>query len=227
MIGLPFDLGFDRWLAEGFFENLLPVVNFLIIITIYAVLIWHFHRFVATRDFFRFNSERFRFEGFIGKVRDVVVYLLEYAVIYPIFVFVFFIVFAFLLLVLSSSLSVDSVLVTSIALVSAIRISSYYNEDLAKEVAKLFPLVVLSVFLVNPSFVSWPDLVGKVALLPSFVRLALQFVLFVVLLEWSLRFLRSFVGFFRALLSYKPPIFEDLPSRKPLFEPASSVLKKK
>ncbi|MBS3061740.1 MAG: hypothetical protein J4215_04115 [Candidatus Diapherotrites archaeon] len=202
--------GVSEWISEGFFDNLLPVFSFIVFITLYAVLIWNFYRFVSRRDFFRFNTTKFRYEGFVGKLKDAFWYFVEYAVVYPLLVFVFFVVFAVMLLFLSSGTRLDLVLVTSISLVSSIRISSYYNEDLARELSKLFPLVVLSVFLANPSVVVLNDSASRLLELPAFLRQTFQFILFVVALEWGLRFLRALVVFLRVLFAPLPPKVTDI-----------------
>jgi hypothetical protein len=212
--GIASGLGFDRWLSDGLLDSLFPVIQFVLLLFVYAVLVWHFHRFVARRDFFRFDGVKWVSESAWGKTRDVLLYVGEYVVLYPVLEFIFFFAYAILLLLLSRSLSLEGVLVTSISLVSAIRIASYYKEDLARELAKLFPLVVLSVFLAEPTLISMDGFFAKIAEIPAFFRLSLQFVLFVVLLEWSLRFLRGVVVWVRETAGLPDPSVEELLDQK-------------
>jgi hypothetical protein len=92
-----------------------------------------------------------------------------------------------MLLFLAKELEIATVLSTSFAIIVAIRITAYYNEGLSKDVAKLLPLVLLGVFLVDPSYFRWSDIISKIDSLPEFFTVCIQFILLIMIAEWILR----------------------------------------
>jgi len=106
---------------------------------------------------------------------------------------------------LARNLDTNSILITSISLISAIRVASYYNEDLAKDLAKLFPFAILAIFLLDPSFFSIEQIIQKIFELPVFFILGLRFIVFVILLEWILRFIYSIYAFVKRAVKGEEP----------------------
>ena len=95
---------------------------------------------------------------------------------------------------LTVDLEINVVLSTSFALIVAIRITSYYNEDLSKDLAKMLPFALLGIFLVDPSYFGLgaePQLtiLDSIKEIPQLVTDGLQFIIFIILIEWILRIL--------------------------------------
>ena len=116
-----------------------------------------------------------------------------------------------ILIFLTKNLELKEVLTTSFAVIIAIRITSYYSEDLSKDVAKMLPFAVLGLFLVQPSFFSFQDFIDKIYSIPEFFTLCAQFILFIILIEWILR----------VLLTIKHAVFPK-PQQFKVEEPAST-----
>ena len=81
--------------------------------------------------------------------------------------------------------------------------TAYYNEDLSKDLAKLMPFVLLGVFLVDPSYFSWSDIMSKINSLPEFFAMGIQFILLIMIIEWILRIVSNIIINIR--LSRKKP----------------------
>jgi len=178
---------FSEWLTQfsiqdvfrGDFSSFIPIFYLAISIAIYAIFIWHFYRFIARRDIFKLSPKKH------GKA----VAFLKYSLLFPFIAVLFFAGFSMMLLFLTKNLDSLSILTTSFAVILAIRITAYYSEDLSKDLAKLLPLALLGVFLVDPSYFRLDDVTNKVNSLPNFLTLAVQLVLFVIIAEWVLRIL--------------------------------------
>jgi len=176
---------FSEWAAQfsiedifrGDFSSFLPLLYLAISIAIYSILIWHFYRFIARRDIFKFSPKKY--------VRAIA--FLKYSFLFPLVAVGFFAGFALMLLFLAKDLEIATVLSTSFAIIVAIRITAYYNEGLSKDVAKLLPLVLLGVFLVDPSYFRWSDIISKIDSLPEFFTVCIQFILLIMIAEWILR----------------------------------------
>ena len=165
----------------GDFSGLASVFYLAIAIAIYAVIIYKFYRYIATRDCFK-PSER-KHTKLMG--------FLKYFFLFPFVAVIYFMGFSLMLLFLSKDISVGVVLSTSFAVILAIRITAYYTEDLSKDLAKMLPFALLGLFLVSPSFFEYQDVIDKVNSFPDFANTAVQFIIFLIIVEWILRILLS------------------------------------
>lgn len=178
---------FSEWASQFSIENILkgdlsvflPLLYLIVSIAVYSILIWHFYRFIARRDSFKISTRKYaKLVGF-----------LKYFFAYPFVAFLFFAGFSLMLLFLTKNLEIPEVLSTSFAIIAAIRITAYYSENLSKDLAKMLPFALLGIFLVSPSYFRFEDITDKIYSLPEFFTVALQFILFVILIEWVLRIL--------------------------------------
>ena len=175
---------FISQVLRGDFQTLEGIIYLAISIAIYAIFIWHFYRFIARRDCFKISTRKYpKLVGF-----------LKYFFLYPFVAFLFFMGFSLIMNFLTVSLDIKVVLSTSFALIIAIRITSYYNEDLSKDLAKMLPFALLGIFLVDPSYFglgSQPQLtmLDSIYSIPQLFTDGVQYILFIVLVEWILRIL--------------------------------------
>ncbi len=162
---------------------------FIILISLYSIFIWKFHRFLAKRDLFELNlnqyntSEHPYFKIFF----EVSLFIVEYIIILPIVVLFWFFVMAIILLLLAKEYTISNILLISATIVGAIRISAYYNEDLSKELAKLFPLTILVVALLTPDFFDINRTISKISEIPNLFTNILFYLIAIILLEFILR----------------------------------------
>lgn len=166
-------------ILSGNLSWLEPIFYLSISIAIYAILIWHFYRFIARRDCFKIGE--CRYPKFIG--------FLKYFCLFPFVAILFFLGFSLLLLFLTRNYEIVQVLATSFAIILAIRITSYYSEDLSKDVAKMLPFALLGVFLVDPSYFRFDLTLSNMNSLPQFVNEIIMFIFFIIIIEWILRIL--------------------------------------
>ena len=165
---------------RGDFSVIAPLLYLAISIAIYAIIIWHFYRYIARRDCFKMSSSN----------HPRLVSFLKYFFIFPFVAFLFFIGFSLMLLFLTKNYDIYQVLTTSFAIIFAIRMTAYYSEDLSKDLAKMLPFALLGVFLVDPSYFNFETIKARVFSLPEFFTLVLQYLFFIILIEWILRLLR-------------------------------------
>jgi hypothetical protein len=102
-------------------------------------------------------------------------------------VFLWFGGFSILLFLLSKTQPIEQILLISITIVSAIRICSYFTEELSRDLAKLLPLSLLAIAIVEPNFFSTTLFFERISELPNFIAEIIRFVFFTILLEWALR----------------------------------------
>ncbi len=187
---------FDPLLAfQGKFEaiigsNVWNLIIYTIGIAAYAIFIWHFYKYVGRRDIFAWDTEKYERSGAFGRFAHSFFYLIKYLIAYPILVFLWFGVFAVFMFVLGQGIQTEQVLLISFSLVTAIRITAYYSEELSYDLAKLIPLALLGVYIVQPAFL---DIAAseRVFDLVTFITDVLKFTAFSVAAEWFLRIVWS------------------------------------
>ncbi len=160
-----------------------PLLIFVIGMVIYSVIIFKLYRFISKRDLFRLSRE-----GKHTKLRKVA-FGLEYVFLFPIIAFVWFFVISVLLSMLSSVLSIGNVFMISMSILATVRISSYLDQDLSSEIAKLIPLALLGVFLLDISTFSTGTIFNIVEKLPLEGVTLIYYFVFIFVIEIVLKLL--------------------------------------
>ena len=177
--------------------NLLPN---LLGIVIYLIFIFEFYRFVARRDVFELKLRRYshgpisRGIAAIQNFLRVVFYILEYLLFYPILIIVWYLAFVALLTFLARDLPIETLLLIAMAVVSGIRVTAYYSEDLSRDLAKMLPLALLGVVVLEgATAISFERSLDLVLQIPTHWRRILTYLLFLIPLELVLRVTRIVV----------------------------------
>jgi hypothetical protein len=168
---------------------LTPLYLFVIGMVVYSVFIFKFYQFIAKRDLISLNLEQYSESNWawLQTFLRVVLYIIEYIILFPIFISVWFGIFAALIMVLSKDQSTSIILLIAMAIVSAVRVTSYYNEDLSKDLAKMLPLALLGVFLIDINFITFDTIVSRVGDMPSLLSTVLYYLIFAMSIELLLR----------------------------------------
>jgi len=124
----------------------------------FSIFVWYFYRFISKRDLLPglLMRERKNKENKIS----LLILSISYAISFPIITFVWFTLYSALIFFLSSDMPYNLIMFVSMALIGVIRITSYFKEELAKDVGKAIPFSMLGIFLTqgdlftNPNFVN-------------------------------------------------------------------------
>lgn len=172
-------------------QELKPLFFFVIGVVIYSIFIFKFYRFVARKDIFELDLHKYNDSKHpvIKKVFHGFFYVVKYILLFPIFSFFWFSVLTILLSFLSKNGSVENILLVSIAVVSSVRITAYYDEDLSRDLAKMLPFALLGVFLVDISFFSASSSFQLIQSIPSKFMLLSYYFLFAIVVEFVARLL--------------------------------------
>ena len=90
---------------------------------------------------------------------------------------------------LSKEQSFSETLLIALVTVSAIRVTAYYKEDLARDLAKILPFAVLSALLINASFSSVSDSFDRLRVAGDHSETIFYYLVFLIALEFVLRLL--------------------------------------
>jgi len=182
---------------NGFLSNI-PVgtrsfINlFLLVILIvaYSIIFWKFYRFIATKNIFGLNLNKYNKSNHrtVEKLLAGLLYFVEYIIIIPFLIFFWFAILTFFLLLLTVSIDIDIILIISALVISAIRMTSYYKEDLSRELAKLLPFNLLAIAMLTPGFFNLERILENFSLLSGFFDKVIAYLIFMIVLEIVLRF---------------------------------------
>lgn len=181
-------------LQEGM-DVLQSLVIYVLGISIFAIFVFKFYRFLAHKDLFHLktNEQLLTVSAFFQEIGHLLGHFLKYIFVYPLFVFFWFAIISLFLIVLSDH-DVQNILLISMSVVGATRITSFYSEELSKDVAKTVPFALLAVFLTSANLITFSELWETILQLPLLWEVMIYYLLFVVLLELSLRFMYSLFG---------------------------------
>jgi len=173
-----------------------PLLLFVAGMVVYSIFIFKLYRFVARRDIFQLNLRQYSRSSHptLKKFVSSLLYTLEYLLLFPLFTFFWFLIFVVLLSFLAKEQTIQNILLVSIAIVAAIRVTAYYNEDLSRDLAKMLPFALLGVFLIDISFFSLASSWKLIKEIPSFWRPLFYYLIFVIILEFVLRIVHGLVS---------------------------------
>jgi len=177
-------------------SSIYDIIGFSIGMVVYGIFIFHFYRFLAKRDMFSLNIEQ-RLRG--GKLKSsgekvsatprIVAYVATNLLIFPIVIFVWFLVYSIFMFFLAQEMSIKTIFLVSSSIVISVRIAAYYNEDLARDLAKLLPLVLLGIFILSPTFFELDEIKSRVMEIPNFITQITAFLAVAITIEFILSIL--------------------------------------
>ena len=190
-VSLPFPLPVDPEMALRTWE---PLALRAVVIVVYLVFIFEFYRFVARRDIFKLRFRHYargvvgRSVESVGNVVRIVLYVVEYLVVYPVLTIVWYVFYLFLVVLLAPGVDIQVLLVTAMAIVTAIRVTAYYSQNLSQDLAKMLPLGILGALILEDSPALPAEIpVDVVVTVAEQWETILLYLVFLVLLEFVLR----------------------------------------
>ena len=181
------------------YEALRPMALFVVSVALYGVFVFHFYRFLARKDIFQLNLGKHSESShpFLRKTVALLFYLFKSMFLFPLFVAFWFLVLAGLLLLMGKNHAIDSVMLSAIGVVAAIRVCAYYNGALATDIAKILPFALLGIMLIDSTLVRIPQSTDTIQLAAMHLETMIYYLSGVVALEFVLRILSGIFGLLR------------------------------
>lgn len=174
-----------------FIQTFITLFLWSLLLFFYAWIIWIFYRSVSKKNLIELNLNKYNKleHPFLAKLIAGIFYLIEYILILPALIFVWFGVFTFLIILLSEGIEMSTILVLAIVVIATIRMTAYYKEDLSKDIAKLLPFTILGVMITRPTFfTNFTGVFQHLTKLPAFLNEIGIYLGFIISLEIILRF---------------------------------------
>lgn len=176
-------------LFAGETSLILTLAFFTAIIVIYSIFVFYFYMFLAKKNLVDFNLNKYNNydNPTLIKFFAAVFYIIEYIVLLPILTVFWFTFLAILILLLSKDLDINTILLISAALVAAVRTTSYVNEDLSKDLAKMLPFTLLAIAITTIGFFDISSLLLRISTIPSLLSNLPYYLIFIVGIELIMR----------------------------------------
>jgi len=196
-------VGFFQGIVNSIPEDqkiLVSLILYTVLILGYALFIWKFYRFLASREIIQLNLSQYNYSKHpvLEKILATGLFTLEYLVVLPFLVLFWFSILSVFLLVLSESQDAQQILLISAAIITSTRITSYISDELSKDIAKILPFTVLAAFILGSNFFDSAKLFTKISQIPDLLNHILIFLIFIFVVEFALRGVYSMVEFFRS-----------------------------
>ena len=168
-----------------------PLALATIGIAVYGIFVFNFYRFLARKDIFRLDLDKYNHttRPLVHKTFASVLYVVKFLIVFPAFVFFWFVVLAFLLSLMARNQSVDSILLAAMGVVGSIRICAYYNQTLSTDLAKILPFALLGITLIDRSLVNIPTPSANLEEAVEYWETMVYYMAAVVMLEMIMRIL--------------------------------------
>ncbi len=166
-----------------------PLLLITLTIAVYSVFVWFLYKTLSKRDMLKLNLAKYNVAKHptLVKFWAVVLYAAEFMLIAPIAIFFWFAVFSFFIIILAKEVEVGTAILIAAATISVIRITAYINEELSRELAKLFPFTLIAVVVLTPDFLDIGTSISRFSQVVLFFNNAIYYLLFIVLMEIILR----------------------------------------
>ncbi|MEK6854692.1 MAG: hypothetical protein AABX73_00540 [Nanoarchaeota archaeon] len=189
-----------------FITNLGPggalIINVLvttILLAIVSLFIFEFYNSTAKKNILRLNLKKYNRSNHpvFSKLLASLFYLIEYIIIIPFVIILWFAALSIIfLLITDPTYPLDKILLIAASVISAVRLLAYHNNEISKELAKLFPFIALSVFLLAPGGLnSFANLLNKFNEIPNLFNNLFYYVIAIVILEILLRVFYTIYAF--------------------------------
>lgn len=168
---------------RGYEQELQTLLLYGIGIALYTALVFAFYQSISRRDAFHTR----RRPGWFGRV----IHFTESALVFPVMSFLYFAMLTLSLFLLAKAQTTATILLISMAVVVGVRVTSFLSENMSVDLAKLVPMGLLGVMLVDPGYLSLQVTWGRIGEAASMGPLLGRYFLLFIALEASIQTLRG------------------------------------
>ena len=179
-------------------EESYPTLGAIVAISVYSVFVFIFYRALAKRDLITLNLNHYsdNLSGRVKKYARTMIFVLQYIVVVPVLITFWTLVLAIILTLLSPDADHSRNALIATSVVGAVRILSYWTEDLSRDVAKMLPFGVLGVFLVGDAQVQISEIEELFNGLNEIATSFVSSLFLIAVLESILRSLSAMINIF-------------------------------
>lgn len=181
----------------AYMADFINIALLILFVFLYALFVWKLYKFIATKNFLGKYFDKITKSQ--NSISIKLIHFLEYIIISPFLVFFWFIAFSiFILLLTNISITdgISTILIIATIIVATTRMSAYYNEELAQEIAKILPFTLLAIAIINPDFLNIERVLTRLGGITLIFKGMLFYFLLIFILETILRFFSFLLSLF-------------------------------
>jgi len=142
------------WLESLSFDGgagiLIPAALFAGSVAFFGFVIFNLHRHMSLHNVLGIDLSGLRKRGgLLFWCLYLLAYVALYGAVFPFVAYLWFCVLVVLLAFLYNTKGPDELLLIAMAVLTAVRVTAYYDESLSRDIAKILPYGLLGIFLVN------------------------------------------------------------------------------
>lgn len=165
------------------------IIFHAITIVSYVLFAFTSSKYLARKNIFGLNLNQYNksTHPILSKMYGLFLYTLEYLVILPAFIILWFYLLAAFLSLFLAGTSASLILLMAATLTVSVRILTYINEGMAHDVSKVVLLVFIAFSIISPQFSDINATIAVISQIPSILNHILYYLIFVLLLEFLMR----------------------------------------
>lgn len=164
---------------RGYEGELTTLAIYAVGIAAYTALVFAFYQNLSKKDPFHTGWGK----GYLAKL----VRLAENVFVFPAMSFLYFGVLALSLFVLAKSQSTTTLILLSMSVVVGVRVTAFVSENASVDLAKLLPLSLLGVLLVDPTYATLDNTWARILEIPTLAGLLWRSFVLLLVLETALQ----------------------------------------
>ncbi len=127
-----------------------PLILYAIGIFLYTYIVYKMYKIVARKNIFKLELRKYAYgKERIKNMMKIGLYVIEHLILFPLLIIVWFLLFSGLLTLVIGDQTITTILLISMAVVTAARIGAYVKEEMAQEISKTIPMAILGIFILR------------------------------------------------------------------------------
>ena len=130
-----------------------PAIAFALVLAAYTMTVFYFCRFISKRDVIRFQYAGLR--SLVARNTTLRILLfswiwsLRYGVLFPLVAYGWFMMLTVMMAILYNSKEPAQLILISMSVITAVRVTAYLDEDLSRDIARILPFALLGLFIAS------------------------------------------------------------------------------
>lgn len=175
------------------YEVIVSLFFCTVIIACASIFMFFFCKFLAKEDLLELNLKKYNWvqHPFFGPFMASFLYLMEYMILIPISIFLWFIGFTVLFIPIAVDFEASTIFFIGATMIAAVRITAYIKDEVSDQLAQLFPFTMLFIIIAEPNFFVPSMVITRIGEIFSMLHGIFLYIVFLTAVEFVLRIVRT------------------------------------
>lgn len=144
-------MGPDSLSVDTALELLWPAIMFALVMGGYTSVVFYLCQFMSRRDVFRFRFSSLRRVTSRSLALRLLllagIHIVQYILLFPLVAYLWFWMLILVVALLYNDMTPANLIVISMSVLTSVRVTAYFNEDLSRDISRILPFALLGIFL--------------------------------------------------------------------------------